>query len=121
MVQIQEYVRTSDKARTTQGDEARTGMKKIQRVPELILDVACENTPTKPGRAMTKQEDSTTAGIYQKIFHHDVLAGQCGALQMKMKMKMKMKEGKLAIFKLAVFIIENFLDDEDGVRSFFGE
>ena len=31
------------------------------------------------------------------------------------------KKGKLAIFKLAVFIIENILDDEDGVRSFFGE
>ena len=28
---------------------------------------------------------------------------------------------KLAIFKLAIFIIENILDDEDGVRSFFGE
>ena len=54
---------------------------------------------------MTKQEDSTTAGIYQKIFHHDVLAGRCGALQMQMKMNMN---------KLAVFIIENFLDDEDG-------
>ena len=34
---------------------------------------------------------------------------------------MNMKKGKLAIFKLAVFIIENILDDEDGVRSFFGE
>ena len=31
------------------------------------------------------------------------------------------EKGKVAIFKLAVFIIENILDDEDGVRSFFGE
>ena len=75
--------------------------------------------PTKPGRAMTKQQDSATAGIYQKIFHHDVLAGRCGALQMQMQMNIK--KGKLAIFKLTVFIIENLLDDEDGVRSFFGE
>jgi hypothetical protein len=31
------------------------------------------------------------------------------------------EKGKLAIFKLTVFITENFLDDEDGVQSFFGE
>ena len=31
------------------------------------------------------------------------------------------EKDKLTIFKVAVFIIENFLDDEEGVRSFFGE
>jgi hypothetical protein len=37
-------MRTSDKAWITPGDETRIGIKKIQRVPELILDLARENT-----------------------------------------------------------------------------
>jgi hypothetical protein len=105
----------------TPGEESRTGMIKIQRVWELILDVALENTDKARTRQMCRQKIAKIAKIamvrYQKICHHDVLAGRCCALQMKMNKK----KGKLAIFKLAIFIIENILDDEDGVRSFFGE
>ena len=105
-------MRMSDKARTTQGDEARTGMKKIQRVPELILDVAHENTDKARTSHDKARRFNNCWNLSQKIFHHNVLAG---------KMKMNLKKGKPAIFILAVSIIENFLDDEDGVQSFFGE
>jgi len=109
---MQEYVR---QIKPGPGDKARTGMKKIQQVPELILDVVHENTDKARTSHDKGRSFNNTAGIYQKIFHHDVLAGHAN------ENESEHEKGKLAIFKLAVFIIENFLDDEDAVRSFFGE
>ena len=48
-------IRASDKARMTPGEESRTGMIKIQRVWELILDVALENTD----KARTSNDKAT--------------------------------------------------------------
>ena len=49
-------IRASDKARMTPGEESRTGMIKIQRVWELILDVALENTDKARTRQMCQED-----------------------------------------------------------------
>ena len=48
-------IRASDKARMTPGEESRTGMIKIPRVWDLILDVALENTDKARTRQIIKR------------------------------------------------------------------